>query len=256
MLLVIDVGNTNTVLGIYRGEELVDHWRIETRKGRTADEHGMLLLSLLQTRGISPAEITATVVSCVVPSLLQALDWTAQRYLGHAPMVVGPGIRTGMAILVDNPRELGADRIVNCVAAYEKYKTAMIVVDFGTATTFDCVSKKGEYIGGAIAPGFAISAEALFRETSKLPRVELARPRRVIGKNTIDHMQSGLFYGYAGLVDGLVTRLAAEMGLKPKVVATGGLAGLIAEAATSLEVVDAHLTLDGLRMLWERNQEP
>lgn len=256
MLLVIDVGNTNIVLGIFQGELLVDHWRVETRPTRTGDETGILLMNLLGCRGYKLQDVTCTIISSVVPSTNRALEEMCERYLGHTPMIVGPGMKTSMPILVDNPRELGADRIVNSVAAWEKHKSSLVVVDFGTATTFDCVSRKGEYVGGAIAPGFQISAEALFRNTSKLPRIDLEHPRRTIGRNTIASMQAGLFFGYVGLVDELVRRCQEELGApRARVVATGGLASLVAEESRTIEEVDKNLTLDGLRILFERNRE-
>lgn len=255
MLLVIDVGNTNTVLGIYEGEVLRDHWRIETAKGRTSDEYGILILNLLQFAGFEPSRIEGVIMASVVPSLMLSMETMCTRYLRHSQMVVGPGIRTGMPILTDNPKEVGADRIVNAVAAFEKHQQGCVVVDFGTATTFDCVSRKGEYLGGAISPGFHISAEALFQRTSKLPRVEITRPKKAIGKNTIASMQSGIFYGYVGLVDETVRRISEELGIKPIVVSTGGLARLFEGICTTIDEVDEFLTLRGLRILYDRNSE-
>jgi type III pantothenate kinase len=266
MLLVIDVGNTNTVVGVYTSgpdpARLVGDWRFQTVHGRTADELGILLLELLRFAGIDHRAIGHAIVSCVVPPALLAIEQMGRKYLGLDVMVVGPGIRTGMPVLYDNPKEVGADRIVNAVAAYERLKTTCIVVDFGTATTFDSVSVKGEYLGGAIAPGIAIAATALFREAAKLPRVELVKPRSVVGKNTVHSMQAGLIYGYVGLVDGIVTRMIAEMGAtagatggaRPRVIATGGLAEVIAKESQTVEIVDGQLTIDGLRLLFERNR--
>ncbi|MCK6527969.1 type III pantothenate kinase [Myxococcota bacterium] len=256
MLLVIDVGNTNTVLGLYRGPELVDSWRIETRKGRTGDEHALLVRQLLGLRDVAPSEIEAVVIGSVVPSLALSLQRMGEKVFGRPPVFVGPGTRTGMPILTENPREVGADRIVNAVAAYEVVRGPCVVVDFGTATTLDCVSAAGEYLGGVIAPGYGISAEALFSRTSKLPRVEVSRPPRVIGRNTVHSIQAGLYYGYVDLVDGLCRRVVREMrgDAAPRVLATGGLAGLFAEASRAIHEVREDLTLVGLRILWERSK--
>ncbi|MCO4770888.1 MAG: type III pantothenate kinase [Deltaproteobacteria bacterium] len=253
MLLVIDVGNTQTVLGLYVGEQLVKRFRIQTDVRRTSDETGVLLLSLFDHGGVDAA-VTGAIVSCVVPDTLRNLLATCRDFFDVEPLVVGPGIRTGMPILADNPREVGADRIVNAVAAFERVGGSCIVVDFGTATTFDCISAKGQYLGGVIAPGYQISAEALFSRTSKLPRVEVERPRKVIGKNTVHSMQSGLFYGYVSLVDGMVERIRAELGSEARVLATGGLASVLAEASTTIEEVCDDLTLDGLQLLFSRGQ--
>lgn len=254
MLLVIDVGNTNTVLGLYQGEVLAHNWRIATDKARTGDEYALLLHELLRLAEVPFRAIKDVIISSVVPPTQYALETLCHKYIGRPPYVVGPGIRTGMPILYDNPREVGADRIVNAVAAYERWSCSLIVVDFGTATTFDCVSAKGQYQGGAIAPGLKISAEALFERASKLPRVELARPAQVVAKNTVQSMQSGLYYGYVGLVDGIVGRMKQELRDSPKVVATGGLAGLIAGDSQTIDEVDPDLTLEGLRILYLRNK--
>jgi len=254
VLLAIDVGNTNTVLGVFEGTTLRHHWRIETSHTRTSDEYGILVRQLFSVSGLDHAAIKAVAVSSVVPPLAFTLTQMATRYFGVAPLFVGPGIKTGMPILYENPREVGADRVVNAVAAYEKWKSGLIVVDFGTATTFDAVSPRGEYLGGAICPGVAVSMEALFRAASKLPRVEFSRPPQVVGRNTVHSMQSGLVFGYVGLVDGICGRMAEELGFGPKVVATGGLAPLVAGLSKAIAEVDEHLTLDGLRIIFERNR--
>ena len=255
MLLVIDVGNTNIVLGVYDGRRLVQHWRIETRKSKTSDEYGILLRQLLAASDLEPAALTDCILSCVVPPLVEPIVEMGARYLGCKVTVVGHGTRTGMPIRYENPREVGADRIVNAVAGYEHVERmkGVIVCDFGTATTFDVVSPAGEYLGGAIAPGVGISLDALFHQASKLPRIELVRPKTVIGRNTVNSMQSGVIFGYVGLVDGLVTRMIAECGFEIAVLATGGIAPLIGPESSTITEVLPFLTLEGLRILFERN---
>ena len=254
MLLVIDIGNTNTVFGVYREEELLGSWRIQTSSSRTHDELGVLLQTLTGTRGVTLADMDAAIVSSVVPAAVYPMQRMCQQYCGIEALQVGPGIRTGVPILYDNPKEVGADRIVNAVAAHHIVGDACVVVDFGTATTFDCIREDGSYLGGIIAPGYQVSAEALFKSTSKLPRVEPARPRRVIGRNTVHSIQAGLYYGYVDLVDGICKRARAEMpGPDPTVLATGGLASLIERGSSAIDEVVDDLTLIGLRLLYERN---
>ncbi|MDO9585815.1 MAG: type III pantothenate kinase, partial [Syntrophales bacterium] len=246
MLLVIDVGNTDTVLGVYDGDELVHDWRIRTNAGHTVDEYGILIYNLYKASRISSRAVRDIIISCVVPPMLNIFDDFCLKYFNVKPIIVGPGIKTGMPIFYDNPKEVGADRIVNAVAAFAKYKRELIVVDFGTATTFDYISPRGEYMGGCIAPGIMISTEALFDRAAKLPRVELSKPKSIIAKDTVSSMQAGIMYGYAGLVDGIVERMRMETGSNPLVVATGGLAKVIAPETKTIEVVEDMLTLEGL----------
>ena len=275
MLLAIDVGNTNIVLGLYRlaaeadksaatkvAPELLAHWRVTTPRTVTIDEIGVMLGDLFSLRSLSLADVTGVVVSSVVPPIDSTLRRALETYCRVKPLFVEPGVRTGVPILTDNPSEVGADRIVNCVAAHDLFKSMdaatqhphIIVVDLGTATTFDVVSPKGEYLGGAIAPGLGISADALFTRAARLPRVDVRKPARIIGTNTVDHLQIGLYYGYIGLVDGILERMVAELGPETKILATGGLARLIAGGSKYISMVDEHLTLTGLRLIYERNE--
>ncbi len=254
MLLVIDVGNSNIVLGVYDGASLLRSWRLSTDKSRTSDEYGVLLHSLFDQAGLAFSAIKASIISSVVPPLTGIMEAISHDFFKLTPFIVGPGIKTGMPIHYDNPREVGADRIVNAVAGFEKHKCPLVIVDFGTATTFDYVNGKGEYCGGAIAPGLAISIEALFQRASKLPRIDIAKPPHVIAKNTVNSMQSGIYFGYVGLVDGIVERIGAESHEEFRVIATGGLASLIAPDSKTIDEVDENLTLDGLRILYERNR--
>ncbi len=252
-LLAVDVGNTNTVLGVFRGTDLVAHFRIETNAGRTSDELAVLVRSLLELQGFAWGSIDAGIVSSVVPPAVFSIQRFFKQYVGAPALVVGPGIKTGMPILYENPREVGADRIVNAVAAFESLRAGCIVVDFGTATTWDVVTPRGEYLGGVIAPGIQISAEALYSHAAKLPRVEIHRPGKVIGRNTVASMQSGLLYGYAGMVDALVARIRAEVDFPARCIATGGLARLVATEAHAIEDTDELLTLKGPKILYDRN---
>lgn len=253
MLLVIDVGNTNIVLGLYEGEQLIHHFRVSTRRSATADEYGALLASMIERRGVDPRAVEGSILASVVPQLNRSFVDACSHYFATTPLVVGPGIKTGMPILVDQPGEVGADRIVNAVAAYDRHHCPLVVVDFGTATTFDAVTRDGEYLGGAIAPGVDVAVDGLVSRTAKLPRIELTRPDRIIGRNTIQALQAGLFYGYVGLVDELASRMRGELGEGTRVVATGGLASLFVEASETIDEVDDWLTLDGLRILHARN---
>lgn len=254
MLLVIDVGNTNIVLGIFKGKELMDHWRVSTNRLWTTDEYGVLIRNLFYLNGVNSDEIDAIIISSVVPPVMPTLERMCQRYFGLTPLVIGPGVKTGMDIKYDNPREVGADRIVNAVAAYEKFGGPVIIIDFGTATTFCAVDKKGTYLGGAICPGIGISTDALVQRTAKLPRIEVVRTDKVICRNTVESMQAGVFYGFVGQVDGIVARMRKELGCKAKVVATGGLAVIVAPATDAIDVVEPMLTLEGLRIIYDRNR--
>jgi type III pantothenate kinase len=253
-LFCLDIGNTNIVMGLFEGEILTAHWRIATVHRRMADEYAMLILDLFERAAQQPAAVAGVAIASVVPPLTGIFEKIANRYFDQAPMVVGSRVRTGVQIRYDNPQEVGADRIVNAVATYRRYGGPACVVDFGTATTFDAISTEGDYLGGAIAPGIGIAAEALFQRTAKLPRIDLVRPPTVIGKNTVHSMQSGMLFGYVGLVEGLVARFLSELGPDTKVIATGGLAPLIASETDVVHTVDPWLTLEGLRLIWHMEQ--
>ena len=272
MLLALDVGNTNTVLGLYRLDDapfaaseasagpsdeqrdLIAHWRVTTHRTQTSDEYGVLFVNLFNMHGLAVDQVTHIIISSVVPPVEGTLRRVCEKYFHLQPLFVEPGIKTGMPVLVDNPAELGADRLVNAIAAFERYGGPCIVVDFGTATTFDVISAKGEYLGGAISPGLGISADALFARAARLGRVDVKRPQKVIGTNTVTHLQSGLYYGYIGLVDGVLERMMKELGADVRVVATGGLARQISADSRYIAQIDDMLTLDGLRILFERNR--
>jgi type III pantothenate kinase len=253
MLLAVDVGNTQTHFGTYRGRELVAHWRLGTERPETADELAAKLAGLLALRGLSFDELDASIVSSTVPRLAQEWEQVGRRYLGHPTLVVGPGLRTGMAIRIDTPRELGADRLVNAVAAFERFGRACIVVDFGTAITYDVISDDGAVLGALISPGMEVAVEALTERAAKLPKVELVEPRSLVGKSTVDAIRSGVIYGYAGQVDGIVGRLRAEMGEDTPTIATGGLAHLVVTHTRTIDTVDDLLTLEGLRLIHDLN---
>jgi len=253
MLLAIDIGNTTIALGVFEGKTLVKEWRARSEREKTADEYGILLLDLLGLSGLEPSAVAGVVVSSVVPPLTPAFQELSQRLFGRKALVVGPGLKTGMPLLYENPGEVGADRVVASIAAYEKYGGPCIVVDFGTATTFDAVTAKGEYLGGAIAPGIGISAEALYLRTAKLPRIEVVKPKRVIGKTTVASMQSGIYFGYVGLVNHLIGEISGELGGRAAIVVTGGFGGALGPEIRGEHHFEPHLVLDGLRIIYDRN---
>jgi type III pantothenate kinase len=255
MIFVLDVGNTNTVLGVYDEDILKYHWRIETNRHKTEDEYGMIIKSLLQHESLTFDQFDGIIISSVVPPIMFALERMCKKYFGIKPLIVGPGIKTGLNIKYENPREVGADRIVNAVAGIQEYGSPLIIVDFGTATTYCYINEDKQYMGGAIAPGISISTEALYSKAAKLPRIEISRPEGIIGKNTVSAMQAGILYGYVGQVEGIVNRIKAQSNLEPTVIATGGLATLIANESTVIDVVEPFLTLKGLQLIYKRNRE-
>jgi len=255
MIFVIDVGNTNIVLGVYEDEELKFHWRITTSRDKTEDEFGMIIKDLFSHVNLSFSQIDGIIISSVVPPIMFALEKMCTKYFNHKPMIIGPGMKTGLNIKYDNPKEVGADRIVNAVAAIQEYGSPLIIVDFGTATTYCYINEEKQYMGGAIAPGIGISTEALYTRASKLPRIEITKPTQVVGKNTVSAMQAGIFFGYVGQVDGIVERMKEQSNENPTVIATGGLATLIAKESKTIDVVDPFLTLRGLQLIYLKNCE-
>lgn len=258
MLLVIDVGNTNIVLGIFKGKKLVYDWRISTDREKTADEYGLMLMQIMDSQNIKIDNINDIIISSVVPNIMDIFPEICEKYFNIKPIIIGPGVKTGMNILYDNPKEVGADRIVNGVAAFEKYGGPLIAVDLGTAITFDVINQKGDYLGGAICPGVKISADALFQRASKLPKVEILKPEKIIGKNTVNSMQAGLFYGYVGMIDYIIENIIKEINFSVedvKVIATGGYSRLFLTESKYIQKIDQMLTLDGLRIIYERNKE-
>jgi type III pantothenate kinase len=255
LIFVFDVGNTNIVLGVYKGDELKHHWRIETNRNRTEDEFGMIIKSLFEHDGLALEDIDGIIISSVVPPIMLALERMCQKYFHIKPLVVGPGVKTGLDIKYENPREVGADRIVNAVAAIHEYGSPLIIVDFGTATTYCYINEHRQYLGGAIAPGINISTEALYSRAAKLPRIEITTPEGVIGKNTVSAMQAGIVYGYVGQVEGIVRRMMEQSVKMPTVIATGGLSNLIAQESSIIDIVDPYLTLKGLQLIYKRNMD-
>jgi type III pantothenate kinase len=254
MIFVVDVGNTNIVLGVYQGKDLLHHWRLSTNRSATADEYGIMIHNLFQISGIRVEDIEGVIISSVVPPLMYTLERVSTKYLKKTPLIVGPGLKTGLNIRIENPREMGADRIVNAVAGIELYGAPLIIVDFGTATTFDYIDEAGHLLGCAIAPGIGISMEALYQHAAKLPRIDLVRPKTTVGRNTVTSMQAGSVFGFAGQADGIVDRMRDEFASTPTVVATGGLAELISTESKSIQIVNPLLTLQGLQIIYERNQ--
>lgn len=254
MILVLDAGNSSIVLGIYDHDTLTHHWRMETDRHKTEDEYAMQVKAFFSHVGISFEQIKGIIISSVVPPIMFALEGMCKKYFQHKPLIVGPGVKTGLNIKYENPREVGADRIVNAIAAMDSYPVPLIVVDFGTATTFCYINEKGYYMGGAIAPGISISTEALYTRASKLPRIEIATPINVVGKNTISAMQAGIVYGFVGQVEGIVNRMKDQSEEEPLVIATGGMASLIANESQAIDIVEPYLTLKGLYILYKRNQ--
>ena len=255
MLLAFDVGNTTIAIGLFRARQLVKSWKIRTDSDKTGDEYGAILLNLMQVAGLGAGEVSGAIISSVVPPLTPVIEEVCRTYFGTAALIVGPGLKTGMPILYENPLEVGADRITAAVAAFEKYGGPAIVVDFGTATTFDAVSAKGEYLGGAIAPGIQIAAEALTLKTARLPRIEIRKPKRAIGRTTVASMQSGLYFGYIGLVTNTIGEIRREIDGPVRVVATGGFGGQIVAELPAIEAYEPDLVLEGLRIIYERNRD-
>jgi len=255
MLLAVDIGNTNTVLGIFQEQKLIEDWKIKTEEDKTSDEYAFILLSLLNFSRLEAREIESVIISSVVPPLTPVFQNACQKLFEIKPLIVGPGLKTGMSILYENPQEVGADRVAATVAAFGKFGGPCIVVDFGTATTFDAVSSKGEYLGGAIAPGIQISAEALFLKTAKLPRIEIKKPKKAIGRSTVSSMQSGLFFGYIGLISNIIEKIKRELGRDVRVISTGGFAAQISPEIKSIDFFEPHLVLEGLRIIYERNKQ-